>query len=233
MATAQFLERVQVTPTDWSFRFTVPDGYTYKAGQYAVIRMPMRYPDDRFGARTCSFSSSPTEKFLQFTFTVRETGFKKTLMEMVAGEEVMITPARGNLTLENVKTSELVMIAGGIGVAPFRGMVKYMHDMDLDLPKVSLLYSDKDHHEIAFASEWEMYPDLALLITLTRLPENHEWSGLKGRINWEMVKSLFADKTDSTFMLCGSPEMVKYSHELLQKNGVPPQNIIQELFTGY
>lgn len=233
MFPTKFIEKVQETPTDWSFRFMKPDGYEYKAGQYSVIRMPMLFPDDRHGARTCSFSSSPSEDYLQFTFTMRDTGFKKTIMEMKTGDEATITPARGPLTLDSVHTGHLCMVAGGIGVAPFRSIAKYMLDHSLTTPKTTLFYSDKDHHEIVFADEWQQFQQLECYITLTRIGEEHPWDGLRGRLQWEMFESAKAMGEDVTYMLCGSPEMVRDVRVMLEERGVPAERIVLEMFTGY
>lgn len=233
MVTTKFIEKVQETPTDWSFRFEKPVGYEYKAGQYSVMRMPMMFPDTRHGARTCSLSSSPTEDFLQFTFTIRDTGFKQTIMEMQPGDEASISPARGPLTLDEVKTDHLCMVAGGIGVAPFRAIAKFMQDKGLTNPKTTLFYSDKDHHEIVFAKEWQSFQNLVCNITLTRLGEEHTWDGLRGRLQWEMFEAAETIGDDVTYMLCGAPEMVIDVRAMLEAHGVNPERIIQELFTGY
>lgn len=231
---ASFLEKIQESPTDWSFRFTIPDGYIYKAGQYSVLKMDMKFLDTRHGARTCSFSSSPSEPFLQYTFSMRDTGFKKTLMALEPGEPVLITPARGALTLDSAETSHVCMIAGGIGVAPFRGIMKYVSDNHLKQPKLSLIYSDKSVEELVFHQEFSSYESFMNIdYTLTR-EDKLDWQGRRGRIDWDMLENYEESYGDDvTYLLCGSTEMVQYVHALLQAHAVPKERIIMELFTGY
>lgn len=232
---SSFIGKIQETPTDWSFRFTKPENYSYIAGQYSVIKMEMKFPDQRHGARTCSFSSSPTEEYLQYTFTIRESGFKLTLMELEPGDNVLITPARGNLTLQSVTTSAACMIAGGIGVAPFRGILKYLYDTKVVVPQVSLLYSDKTVEEVAFKSEFDRLAESGMQIeyTLTRAEEGL-WHGKRGRIDWKMIEPYELQYAgDVTYLLCGSTEMVQHVHQILQSKAIPRERIVLELFTGY
>jgi ferredoxin-NADP reductase len=235
---AVFLEKVQETPTDWSFRYSLPEGYTYKAGQYSVIRVPPKRVDYRNNVRTCSTSSSPTEPFIQFTFTIRSTGFKDTLMDMVAGEEVDITPARGKMILDEIYMPRLVMIAGGIGVAPFRGMIKYAYDTSLQDTYIQLLYSDKTIAEIAYKKEFDQIvqerPNIDVVYTLTRHEDWHgDWIGKQGRINAEFMLNHVEDFENTQFMVCGPVDMVRSAMAVLESVHVPRERIIGELFTGY
>lgn len=238
MFKSKFIEKVQLTPTDWSFRFEIPDGYEYKAGQYSVIRVNLAYPDTRSNARTCSFSSSPTEPYLQFSFTIRDTGFKKTLMEMESGTEVELTPARGKMVLEEVHTPHCVMIAGGVGVTPFRGIIKRVYDEQAWNTKITLLYSDKTLDELEFYSEFQEVethcPQFRAIYTLTRhLQEHGDWKGKIGRIDTVFIKEYISDLEQCTFMVCGPVEMVQGAMVHLAAMNIPRERIISELFTGY
>ncbi|MDQ3098521.1 MAG: FAD-dependent oxidoreductase [bacterium] len=235
---AIFIEKVQVTPTDWSFRFQQPEGFKYKAGQYSVIRVPPMHEDYRNNVRTCSTSSSPTEEYLQFTFTIRNTGFKDTLMHMDRGFEVEIYPAVGKMTLEDLPTEQLVMIAGGIGVAPYRGMIKYAFDTNMTGTKIKLLYSDKVLNEIAFREEFDFiaasYSAFEPVYTLTRHdPSDGEWNGETGRIDSAFISRYVEDIENTKFMVCGPEQMVRSGLLYLGELGVPRERIAAELFTGF
>lgn len=235
---AIFIEKIQETPTDWSFRFEKPEEFKYKAGQYSVIRVPPVRYDYRNNVRTCSTSSSPTEPYLQFTFTIRSTGFKDTLMEMDKGFEVEIYPAVGKMTLEDVSAENLVMIAGGIGVAPYRGMIKYAYDTKMTGTNITLLYSDKTMQELAFRKEFDAiaaeFTAFKSVFTLTRhTPEDGDWNGSKGRIDAEFIRKNVSDLTRTHFMVCGPELMVRAGLSYLSELGVSKENITSELFTGF
>jgi ferredoxin-NADP reductase len=238
MFKSKLIERVQETPTDWSFRFTRPDGFEYKAGQYTVIRSSLMYPDARGNSRTCSLSSSPTEEYLQFTFTMRDSGFKKTLMEMPLETEVELFPIRGKMIIEEVSTNNCIMIAGGIGVAPYRGIIKYVYDHPEIDKKITLLYSDKTIPELCYKKEFDEITKndsrISIRYTLTR----HEigqgnWDDRQGRIDKDFILSHVNDSENTRYMVCGPVEMVKDTMNFLTEIGVPKEWILAELFTGY
>jgi len=238
MFKSKYIGKVQETPTDWSFRFEIPKGFEYRGGQYSVIRIDLAHPDSRSNARTCSTSSSPTEPYLQFTFTIRNTGYKDTLMEMQPGEEVELTPARGKMVLDQSMSEHCVMIAGGIGVTPFRGIIKEAYDLRRLDKKITLIYSDKTLSELAFFSEFKDiesdYANFRAFYTLTRHTfDAGEWAGRMGRINEEFIIESVADLEVCTFMVCGPVEMCKGAMAQLSSLGVTRERIITEMFTGY
>jgi glycine betaine catabolism B len=235
---SKFIEKVQETPTDWSFRFTQPEGYTYLAGQFSVIRVTPKYDDYRNNVRTCSTSSSPTEEFVQFTFTIRDTGFKRTLMELQEGDEVDITPAKGKMTLEAAGPGNIIMIAGGIGVAPYRGMAKFACDTQKDDVQLTLLYSDKTIEELCYKKEFDeieaKYKNFKVVYTLTRHQSDHgEWLGREGRINVDFIQEHISVDPAPIYMVCGPVDMVQSTLSHLEMLSIPREQIISELFTGY
>lgn len=241
MYTVKLIAKIQETPTDWSFRFTKPEGFEYIAGQYAVLRVNLKYLDDRHGARTCSLSSAPEERFLQFTFSMRETGFKKTLMEMSVGEEAIVSKARGVLTLADVQNKNVCMIAGGIGVAPFRGILQseLRGAQQSYYEKLKLIYIDKTEAELAFRREFEEYvaenPDIfSVCYSLTRVDNAHAWTGNRGRFSEQLLLDVVGrTNNDYAYLICGVPEMVLAAKEILLLNEVQNEDIYCELFTGY
>ena len=76
-----------------------------------------------------TISSSPTEPFLQFTTKYRqESDYKKALWQKRAGDSLEINGPFGSFVLDEKDTSPRLFIAGGIGITPFRSMIKYATD---------------------------------------------------------------------------------------------------------
>lgn len=225
------------TLTDWTFYFEPVSQYSYFAGQFCDLIIDLKYPDLRSNVRTCSMSSSPTEKYLAFTFTIRDTGYKLSLMEMVEGEVVEITEPVGRMILETHDSEQYLMIAGGIGVAPYRSMLKYIHDTKIN-KNVDLLYSDKTILELAYWEEFEQFNlsnYLNIQYTLTRhKSEDGEWFGGTGRIDKYKMSEFLAEKYHaSTIMICGPTLMVKSMLEIFRTLDLPRNKLLFELFTGY
>ncbi len=100
----------------------------WKAGQYFYFTLPkMKYPDSKGTTRHFTISSSPTESdFLRITTRIREdSGYKKTLNELQIGAEIEGEGPNGTFIFAKSETGPQVFIAGGIGIAPFRSIIKY------------------------------------------------------------------------------------------------------------
>lgn len=226
-----------------TFIFEKPQGFIYQAGQYMYFTLPkLKYPDSRGNIRHFTLSSSPTENFLSITIRLREeSGYKKTLDEAQPGYEITARGPEGVFALEDERTTvSQVMIAGGIGITPFRSMAKYATDKALPVP-IHIIYSNSIPEEITFRKELDELvsknPNLKVTHTITKPEENTEsWTGLTGRINEELIRKLIPDTRhpeSGTFWLCGPPPMVSALEEVLEKLQIPQERLRVEKFTGY
>lgn len=107
-----------------SIVFERPQGLTFDAGDWMYLRFPV--PEFPVG-KTYSFASSPTEPDLMITFRKGVSPFKKALENVQPGETMLITQYGSNGFLLDRRYPS-VFLAGGIGIAPFRGMIKELVD---------------------------------------------------------------------------------------------------------
>ena len=129
--------------------------FEFLAGQYIYLTLPkLNYPDPRGATRHFTISSSPTElPKICITTRIRvESGFKKTLDEVEAGVSIEADAPFGEFTLNENDLTPQVFIAGGIGITPFRSMLKYVFDKKLPIP-IALIYSNSTPEQITFKSE--------------------------------------------------------------------------------
>ncbi len=214
----------------------------WTAGQYYHFTIPsLKYPDDRGATRHFTISSSPTEgQMLRLTTKIREeSGYKKTLDEIPVGTEVDGDEMEGTFTLDEKDKSPQVFIAGGIGITPFRSIIKYVIDKNLDIP-VYLIYSNSVPEEITFKKELEdwskNYSNIKIVMTVSR-PEKSPWNGPTGRIDENLIRSQFdiwhLMPDVPTFWISGPPPMVSAIEEILEKMGISSEKIRSEKFTGY
>lgn len=226
-----------------TFIFEKPQGFTYKAGQYMYWTLAkLKYPDRRGNVRHFTLSSSPTEDFLSITIRMREeSGYKKTLDEYEPGVELVTRGPEGVFVLEDERTTvPQIMLAGGIGITPFRSMAKYATDKGLPVP-IHIIYSNSIPEEIAFRKELDglvsKNPNLKVTHTITKPEESkEEWIGHTGRINEDLIRKLITDNRrpiTEIFWLCGPPSMVSGLEEVLEKMQIPQERIRVEKFTGY
>ena len=223
-----------------SFSWETEKPVNYLAGQYFYFTLPsLNYPDPRGATRHFTLSSSPTEGNL-FRNTTRireESGFKKTLDELEIGTLIEGEGPNGTFILDEAEPGPHVFLAGGIGITPFRSMIKYAADKNLNT-QIHLIYSNSIPEEIAFRAEFDglakSWPNLKLDMTVTKPEESKEpWKGLTGRIDENLIQKLVPDLGSNIFWVCGPPAMVEAMEQTLGKLNLSSGKVRSEKFTGY
>lgn len=159
-----------------------------------------------------TISSSPTENFLQFTTKYREeSDYKKVLWTKKVGDELEINGPFGSFVLDEKDTTPRLFIVGGIGITPFRSMIKYATDKKLTLP-ITLLYSVKNKDDAAFVD-----------LPYTQIIESEK----EGRLDEGKIKKYCPDWQDRSWWVCGPPAMVEAVMLFA------PAGSRSEEFTGY
>ena len=221
------IETKQETPTVKSVRLQ-KNNVGYKPGQYMMVELGTGDDD----THPLSLSSSPTENFLMFSTKISESAFKKKFNSLKIGDKIKIKGPMGIFVLdENAKN--IVFLGGGIGITPFRNMIKYSTDKKLQI-KLTLIYSNRIPDEICYKDEWPLFekqnPNLKVVNTIT---DDENWQGMKGRISDAIIKEFCTDLNNTLFYICGPPAMVEGLSQLLKSMNVPQKNIKIEKFAGY
>lgn len=139
----------------------------------------------------------------------------------------------GSFTLKEDE-KKIAMLAGGIGVTPFRSMIKYSTDKGID-NDIIMICSNKTEDDIIFKNDFEkmikQHSNFSIVLTCTR-PTNN-WTGICGRIDRDMIEREVPDFHDRMFYICGPPVMVENMRELLKYMDIPDNMILSEDFFGY
>lgn len=232
------LKQVHLETTDIQTFFLEPQTpFAYKPGQHLNMLLSIDHPDERGRVRPFSLSSSPTEKLLSITTKRGPSSFKQKLFTLPVGSVVDIAGPAGKFVLLEKDKRLHVMIAGGIGITPFRSMIKYACDTQLELPMV-LLYSNKVPEEIVFRKELEeigqTVPNIKIIETITKPDESGEkWTGRVGRIDSALIKQFVPHPEDANFYTAGPGAMVEAMILLLNNMGISIDLIHSEQFAGY
>lgn len=243
----KLLEKVSHKGTDiMSFRFSRSDdqnnNLNYKAGQYSVLDLgTMQDPEGP--TRSFTIASSPTEKdVIMITTRIRDTPFKQKLSRLEEGTAVKIMAPAGNFTLPQDYSVPLVFLSGGIGVTPFRSMIKYAADKQLPL-KIAMFDSNRNQANILYKDEFDscakVNTNLRIIYTITEEEDNNlssDWKGERGYIDAVMLAKYLTkyELVNSIFYICGPPAMLNAMQKLLSEEiGVPDERIRIEEFTGY
>lgn len=228
-----------------SFRFSRQDdqnSLNYRPGQYCVLDLATK-EDPKGPTRSFTIASSPTEKdAIMISTRIRDTPFKQKLSKLEEGTIVKITAPAGKFTLPQDHSKPLVFLSGGIGVTPFRSMIKYATDKQLPI-KITMFDSNRNQANILFKDEFDncvkANSNLRIIYTITeegeKLPSS-DWKGERGYIDETMLtKYLTKDELgNSIFYICGPPAMLDAMQRLLSEAiEVPHERIKREVFTGY
>lgn len=226
-------EAAQDTP---AYRFARPEGFEYQAGQHMVVQLDFVTTNQDEQIRDMTLASSPTEDYLELVMRQSGSKFKKHLASLNIGQEVLMFGPTGTFVLPKGTMTPIVMIAGGIGITPFRSMLCYMLDKDLPY-QVTLLYSNPTIDEVAFKKELdEIQTDnsnnVQVVYSLTK-EAAIDWNGKRGRIDSQTIKKYVTDLVNPIYMVCGPENMIHYINSILLDLGVVEDQIMKEKFIGY
>jgi len=220
-----------------SFIFEATDRLKFTPGQFLEWTLPHAKPDSRGQRRYFTISSSPTESHIALTTKFAgetSSSFKKTLFDLELGQEIIAANLDGEFVLPNDAKSPLVFIAGGIGVTPYRSMIKWLLDTG-NKRKITLLYSAKKESELIFRdlfSKAEKEIGLKTVYVLTDQTPTIA-SARKGFIDQPMITEEVPNWQQSLFYISGPEPMVEAFEKMLSKMGVPSSHIKRDFFLGY
>ena len=218
--------------------FERPDGFSFKPGQFANFTLDSAIATDAGGStRSLSIASAPHEKVLVVAMRMRDTGFKRAASALPIGSPFLLEGPYGNLILHRDITRPAVFLAGGIGITPFRSMIRHAAEVG-SAHRIFLFYSIRRAEEAAFLTELrEIHePDLhfKFIPTITH-PDGvpRHWEGEVGHINEQMLTKWLPDYQVPIFYVAGPPGMVAGMRQMLCEVGVSDDDIRAEEFAGY
>jgi ferredoxin/flavodoxin---NADP+ reductase len=225
-----------------------PDGplFEFKPGQFAVLgmlgsaaRIPEAIPEtpapepDKLVRRAYSIASSSLERrYVEIFLTLITSGaLTPRLFALKHGQRLFLGPkASGIFTLDKVPTEKAVVLVGtGTGLAPYISMMRTMLVND-STRKFVVLHGARYSWDLGYRGELEslarLRPNFTYIPSITRPQEDPHFIGYTGRIQTLMEQGILEkesgvalDPAKSEVFLCGNPEMVKVTTELLVTKG--------------
>ena len=207
----------------------------FEPGQYFWVELlDPPYDDEKGPRRHITVVTSPTEKgVLGLATRIRDTAFKRSLAEMPEGAPVDVEQPKGSFVLPEDTSKQYAFIAGGIGITPFRSMLRYVADKGLDYD-ITLVYSNRDVESTAFLDELKelesVVPRCRLVLTMTDDPN---WDGDTRMLDADVLRDILGDLESFHFMIAGPPPMAKSVEASLLEAGLPEEQVQSDSFSGY
>jgi CDP-4-dehydro-6-deoxyglucose reductase len=139
----------------------------------------------------------------------------------------------GSFFLREDSTKPIILIAGGTGFAPIKGILE--HAFQAHSKREMVLYwgvrSLRDLYMPHLAGQWQQaHPHFTFIPVLSEpLPEDN-WPGRTGLVH-QAVLDDFADLSGYQVYACGAPQMVNAARQAFAAKGMPEDEFFADAFT--
>lgn len=228
------LSRIQEQTHDTrTLRFILPkgNGFHPRPGQFLTFNWIV---DGKAMARSYSICSSPLQKgYLEITVKRVEGGSVSVFLNQQAhlGLTVEARGPSGQFCFDESQHDKIVFIAGGSGITPIMGMLRYIDDLSLTTD-VTLIYFVRTPKDIIFANELSRIRASIrnfryLVVASTPDPA---WEGPTGHLTRELLENNVSHLRSSTFFLCGPRGLMESARKILHSLEISDAQILQESF---
>jgi ferredoxin-NADP reductase len=247
-ATVTLAAREKIADATYAFTLELAGmAFPFRPGQTVDVTFPdPPHQDDAGNRRTFSIACAPGRKRIVIATRVRGSAFKRSLVDAPFGTALDVDGPYGSFTLPR-KPTEACLLAGGIGVTPFRSMVEDALERSVD-DTLTLIHSSRAPAEAPFLLEllsWASRspgqasgapgPRFRYVPTMTRLEDAaSSWSGERRRVGPELLSEVLPrERSRPLYYVAGPGGFVQGAVEALQALGVDEERIRQEEFPGY
>jgi len=220
----------------YDFIFVSDRKFSFKPGQYLDWTLDIRSVDARGNRRPFTIASAPADKEIRLgvKFYPGPSAFKRALSAMRPGDAIFGSQLAGAFTLPKNRDEKLAFLAGGIGITPFRSMVRDLLARG-DERSIVLLYGNNKIDEIAYSTLFQWAEEKFGMRTVYAVTDE-EVSGAnfhQGLIDEALIRRAIPDFGERTFYISGPRSMVTKFERVLRGLGVGRSRIKVDFFPGY
>lgn len=227
------------TPSTKTFRLVSADSTKkalpfFRAGQYLSIKTSV---DGTSITRPYTISSSPNDTlagFYEITLRKKEGGFLTgyAFSSWKEGTRLTASSPSGFFYHERLRDSaDILALAGGSGITPFRSMLKDIIENNRNL-RITLIYGTRSPDDIIFGAELrelsKKAPEKIAVHVVCSEPDSC-WEGPTGFLNAECIRNIAGDLKDKTVFICGPQLMYSMLENELKTFGLPARRIRREV----
>ncbi len=213
------LEVQQLTPQEKLFRLQLEDGaeLNHQPGQFLQVSLP------GLTEAPISVASSPS-RHGYFELGVRKAGtLTAALHQLQPGAKLGIRGPFGRpFQLESLQGKQLLLIAGGCGMAPLRSLIQYVQDHPQHYQSVQILYGARSPDDLMFKQDlanWQLSDCFSCRYTVDNKPASSCYDGETGLIT-QLLAEIELDPTNSCAVVVGPPPMYRPVIAQLRRMGL-------------
>ncbi len=217
---AKIEEVRQETPTIKTFVLRPESSFSFATGQFIELTVP--------GSGEAPFTpSSDPEVKERMEVTIMDVGrVTSRLHKMNTGETVGIRGPYGKgYPLDKFQGKDILIVGGGVGLAPLRSLIFSLFTQIEKYNKVALCYGARTPSDIVFKnslSEWSKKKKVDIVTTVD--VGDSTWKGNVGLVT-TILKDLAVDLKKAVSVVCGPPIMMKFVTLKLLDSGFKPADI--------
>jgi NAD(P)H-flavin reductase len=223
-AMADLVEVIDETPTIKTFALAPDPVIPFRAGQFVQITVP------GVGEAPFTPSSSPREPE-RLAVTVLATGrVTEELHKVSAGAKLGVRgPFGKGYPLEALDGKEVLVVGGGVGLAPLRALLLALFADLGRVKRISVKYGARTPEELLYRSSYKQWDALDKVdFTSTIDTPAPGWDGRVGLVT-TLLDDLDVDIPNSIALTCGPGIMLKFVTYALIDRGYRPDQIYLSL----
>ncbi len=217
MASYTMLKKYDEIENIRTFVFSKGDA-TWQAGQYQTWELPQVEGDGKAKKRWFTIAAAPSENELHISTRVTDSAFKQALDALQPGDSIEAHTIEGDFTWDDDES--VVLVAGGIGVTPYRSILLERAALGKPLNATLLYFGRSD--SFAFRNEFDTlqknHPELTIDYIVGE------------RITADSIESHAPDSANRPIYISGPEAMVDTIGDELKERG---HTIKQDWFPGY
>ncbi len=196
------------------------DRYAAKPGQFNMLYLP-GVGEAAISLSRCSFAGEP------LVHTVRAVGnVTRTLAAASKGFPLGVRgPFGSHWPIEEALGGDLILVAGGIGLAPLRPVVETIVRNRERFVRVNLLMGARTPEDLLFANEYRNWERSGIELQTTVDRAGQEWRGHVGVVTLLLNRIGIGDPSKTKMFTCGPEVMMNYAIASVRRRGVPRENL--------
>jgi len=211
---------IEETPTIKTLVFEPQGDFSFKTGQFVELTFPGK------GEAPFTPSSDPHRKD-ELEITIMEVGRVTSLFSKaeVDSELGLRGPYGNGYPIESFKGKEILIVGGGVGLAPLRSLIFALFSCIDDFKKIIICYGARTPQDIVYKyqiNNWKRHRNVGLRLTVDKADTS--WRGKVGVVTI-LLENLPLNIDEAIGVICGPPIMMKFTTLKLLELGLKPHNL--------